>query len=424
MTSSVSSSATQKLGVLFVHSATLPPLGADTWVHAQIMRALNRRAHVVHAACVRGPEGRPTPTYEVLRRIPDLHLLPIDLGPELSARTSLRGKFAALFATLPAAANVIRLARYVRRHDISIIHTSDRPRDAFACVLLARLTRAKCVVHAHVAYGEWMSRPLKWSLKRADAMIAISQFVAGSLESSGRDEHSIYVVLNALDGRNWVPGAGRAEARHELGVADSDPIVVTVCRLFPGKGPAELIRALALVRHEEPEAKLVIVGSDMTPDGSYTRELSSLVSELGLAEHVIFTGRRSDVPRLMAASDVFAMPSFEEPFGLVFLEAMAMELPVVALDNGGTPEVVEDGRSGLLTRPGDIEGLAARLLRLLRDPELRRRMGVYGRRQVDDRFTVERMADDVARAYELIALGNVVGHDELLGAGHASSHSR
>ncbi len=388
------------------------------------MRALDRSSHVLHAACVTGPDGQPTPTYDALRRIPDLQLLPVNFGPELSLQTSARGKLGALLATLPALASLAKVAKYVRRNNIAIIHTTDRPRDAFACVLLARLTGAKCIVHSHVAYGEWMSGLLKWSLKRADALIAISRFVAGSLASSGHSGSSIYVVLNAIDADGWQPGVGREDARRELGLGETARVVVTVCRLFPEKGPADLIRAVALVRQDEPEVRLVIVGEDMTPDGSYVRELSELASELGLDEHVIFTGRRSDVPRLMAAADLFAMPSFEEPFGLVFLEAMAMKLPVVALDNGGTPEVVEDGRSGLLADPGNIGGLAAHIHRLLRDPHLRQTMGEYGRQQVEDRFTVERMGRDVARAYRSITSDGITGPDELLGAGYAGSINR
>jgi len=107
--------------------------------------------------------------------------------------------------------------------------------------------------------------------------------------------------------------------------------------------------------------------------------LKEHASKLGIGENVIFTGQRSDIAALMAACDVFSLPSFEEPFGLVFAEAMAMKRPVVALTNGGTPEVVEHGKCGLLSPPGDIDALAANLLRLLDNPALRTQFGEYGR---------------------------------------------
>jgi glycosyltransferase involved in cell wall biosynthesis len=406
--------------VLFLHTATLPPLGADTWVHAQIMRALDRSSHVVHAACTKGRAGRPTPTYALLRTIPDLHLTTVDLGPELSAQRSPSDKLRALVATLPAIVGLLRLALYVRRNRIEVIHTSDRPRDALAAVVVARMTGARCIVHAHVAYGEWMSRVLTWSMARADSLIAVSQFVKRSLVAAGLPAQRTYVVLNAIDGQQWEPGRGRDDARRELGIAVDSPVVITVCRLFPGKGPGELIKAMAIVRKEQSDATLLVVGHDPSPEGSYRRELVSLTEDLDLVDCVILTGRRSDVGRLMAAADVFAMPSLEEPFGLVYLEAMAMQLPVVALETGGTPEVVVDGQSGLLCAPGDRHALAENIVELLADADRRSRMGENGRRQVDGRFTIERQGRDVADVYRSLLSGGRADTEYCRGADHAS----
>jgi glycosyltransferase involved in cell wall biosynthesis len=121
--------------------------------------------------------------------------------------------------------------------------------------------------------------------------------------------------------------------------------------------------------------------------------------ELGVMENVVFTGQRSDIASLLAACDIFSLPSFEEPFGLVFAEAMAMKRPVAALTNGGTPEVVEHGKCGLLSAPGDINALAANLTQLLDDPALRAQFGEYGRSRVEQHFTPQRMASDFARIY-------------------------
>jgi glycosyltransferase involved in cell wall biosynthesis len=127
--------------------------------------------------------------------------------------------------------------------------------------------------------------------------------------------------------------------------------------------------------------------------------LRERAGELGVGENVVFTGQRSDVALLLAACDVFSLPSLEEPFGLVFAEAMAMKRPVVALKSGGTPEVVEHGKCGLLSPPGDIDALAANLLRLLGDPALRIQFGEHGRSRVEEHFTPQRMASDFAALY-------------------------
>jgi glycosyltransferase involved in cell wall biosynthesis len=223
--------------------------------------------------------------------------------------------------------------------------------------------------------------------------------------ATGTPRERVHTVLNGIDTSCWDPTLDGLAVRRELGVPADAPLLASVSRLFAQKGQAELLRALAVVRQRHPHVRLLVVGADAVEvhGGSFTRELEALARELGIADRVLFTGQRSDIPRIMAACDVFALPSFEEPFGLVFLEAMAMRRPVVALDDGGTPEVVEHGRSGLLSRWKDIDGLAANISTLLGDAGMRERFGAYGRARVLDAFTAGRMASDAGQAYEIIA---------------------
>ncbi len=395
--------STDTMQVLFVHTATQPPLGADTWVQIQIISSLDRSRHGVHVACATGSPSTPTPTFAAVRGVPDVHLVPVNFGTELSTRSGGRLR-RALRGLPPAVASVVRLARYIRRNDIAIIHTTDRPRDALACVLLARLTRARCVIHCHVGFNpEWMSAALRWSLRQADALVAVSEFVASTLVAGGYRAERVHVVLNAIDFEAWTPGLGRVEARDELGYASGDVVVVTVCRLFPAKGPARLIEAIARVHRMNPQVRLLVVGHEMY--AGYAEELEALTRTLGIEHIVTFAGRRGDVPALLAASDVFAMPSFLEPFGLVYAEAMAMELPVVALDNGGTPEVVEHGVSGLLSATDDEDALVENLAALVADPTRRDELGRRGRQRVEQNFTLQRQAAGVADFYRLLAFG-------------------
>ncbi len=340
--------------------------------------------------------------------IDSLAIEPVDLGSTIS-RDSLAATVRGVLATVAAASvSVIRLVRSVRRHRIDVVHTSDRPRDAVTAVLLAALTGTKSIIHVHVAWGTWMSPALRWALRRADGLIAVSEFVATTLAESGHDPTRIDVVLNAIDVTEWTPGSGRDDVRREFGIADDGALVLSVCRLFPEKGAEALIRACALARHDVPGLRVVIVGEDVTREGQFSIHLANVVTELGMSDVVEFAGLRDDVARLMAGADVFAMPSYGEPFGLVFAEAMAMEVPVVALDHGGTIEVVDNGRTGLLAEPGDVEALAAMIVKLLQDPQLRDQLGRAGRTRVLDRFTVDRMADDVARVYRRV-LGRTAG---------------
>src|SRR6185503_5168831 len=162
--------------------------------------------------------------------------------------------------------------------------------------------------------------------------------------------HQIHTILNCLDASRWNPNVDGSGIRKEFGIPSDAPVLLSVSRLFSWKGQRELVRSLALVKKRFPSVRALIVGEDepYVHGGSFTQELKQLAASLGVTDNVIFTGPRSDVAQIMAASDVYAMPSYEEPFGIVFLEAMAMKMPVVAVNNGGTPEVVEHGKAGLL----------------------------------------------------------------------------
>jgi glycosyltransferase involved in cell wall biosynthesis len=394
--------AAQKTGVLFVSSAEYP--GADTFIHALLMRGLDRSRFDVHVACSAGRPGARTPAFEALTTIPDLRMRPSNFGPSLSGRSKIE-QAVGLLQGVPTLASFAGLARYIRHHRISVLHSTDRPRDAVSCVLLAKLTGAKSVVHVHVKFADWMGRSVRWAMDRADALVGVSRFVARSLVENGYASQKTHAVLNAIDAAAWDFRLEPGPVRRALGIPDHAPVVACAGRLFRGKGQDEMIRAIPLIRREFPDVRLLVIGADdrQAMRTSFTAELKELARDLGVLDQVIFTGFRADMPAVLAACDVFALPSLEEPFGLVFLEALAMKKPVVAYDTGGTPEVVEHAASGLLSAPGDRAALAANVLALLRDPALRASMGEYGRRQVEARFTTERMARDTEQVYAELA---------------------
>jgi glycosyltransferase involved in cell wall biosynthesis len=393
--------ATGPVRVLLVTTKQRRWLEADTWVHVELLKQLDRSAVDARAACAPGPAGRPTPTHEQLREVPGLPLVLVDLGSELDGGTR-RAKARAMLGLGRAAWGVVRLACYIRRERIEVVHTTDRPRDAAVCVLLARVTGARSLVHVHVGFDPgWMRRSLQWAIRHADALVAVSDYVAGTLIDGGCDPASVHVVHNGIDPDRWTPAPGGEKTRRELGIDVDAPVVLTACRLFRSKGVSELVQAMGDLVGDVPDAVLVVAGRET--EGGYLAELEAQADSAGVGERVRFLGQRDDLPALMAAADVFAMPSDHEPFGLVFAEAMAMELPVVGLRTGGTVEVVEDGRTGLLAEPGDRAGLAAALRTLLLEPDLRAELGRNGRRRVEERFTTVRMAQEMAAVLQAVA---------------------
>jgi glycosyltransferase involved in cell wall biosynthesis len=390
-----------KFGVLFLHSQS--HFGADSAIHAHLIRHLDRDRFVVHVACSAGDGAGVPPALARMREIPDIRLRPTHFAPGFhhrSPRAIVRGALAATSFPIDFAS----LCAYVKRNRIRIIHGTDRPRDASYAVVLGKLTRTKSIVHVHVAWSEGYSAPAKWGVRNADAVFSISRFVTETVVATGTPRERIHTILNSVEASKWDPATDGTAIRREFAIPSDAPLLVSVSRLFAQKGQRELLLALARVRAEIPNVRLLVVGADAVAvhGGSFTSELKTLANELGIAGSVTFTGERSDIAPIMAACDVFSMPSREEPFGLVFLEAMAMQRPVVAVNDGGTPEVVEHGQSGLLAPAHDDAALASNILTLLRDPELRARMGAYGRSRVLEYFNTHRMARDAGDAYEAV----------------------
>jgi len=155
-----------------------------------------------------------------------------------------------------------------------------------------------------------------------------------------------------------------------------------------------------------PAVQFVVVGGDPTPDGRWLRRWNELAAQLALGERLVLTGWRSDIEAITPWFDVAAQASkYWEGWAMSLLEAMACGKPVVATRIGGVPEVVEDGVSGLLVKPGDVEALVQALLRLLRDPSLRQRMGQAGRRRAETSFNQRQQVKQMEHIYETVLNG-------------------
>jgi N-acetyl-alpha-D-glucosaminyl L-malate synthase BshA len=234
------------------------------------------------------------------------------------------------------------------------------------------------------------ARVTRFSIESSDRVTAVSRFLAESARDHLGITRPIEVVYNFVDPAVFVP-----HCRSGLRLAPPDTRVLMHASNFrPVKNIPAVIRVFAEVRRQV-RAKLVMVG-----DGPEKPPAELLARQLGVDRDVLFLGNQDCMEELLPLADVFLLPSSSESFGLVALEAMSAEVPVVAARIGGLPEVVEDGVTGFLHEVGDIGGYVGSVLRLLRDEKLRRSMGHRARREARERFDVDDMVDRYIRVYD------------------------
>ncbi len=209
--------------------------------------------------------------------------------------------------------------------------------------------------------------------RSADVVMVTSEYSRGiAIEAYGLDPGRVRIVPEGIDLARW---SAAAEATDDA----TGPVILSVARQYRRKNTSALLRAMPTIRAQVPNARLRIVGG-----GPELPRLERERLSLGLAGSVVISGEVPDTDAVRdeyRAADVFCLPSLQEGFGIAFLEAMASGLPIVAYRSAAIPEVIPDGEAGLLVPPDDPKALARALIRLLRDPSLRRKMGEAGRRR-------------------------------------------
>jgi glycosyltransferase involved in cell wall biosynthesis len=287
------------------------------------------------------------------------------------------------------------------------------PADVFHChvgtgsenwdgVRLARAAGCGAVVQTqHLPY--LLSHPRRrrafhHAIEEVDRLIAVSEGVRRTYQRIGVPPERLVTVPNGVAPR--ADALSRQEARRVLGLGPDQPVVLTVGRLTHMKGQWHLIDAVPDLAARFPGLTVVFLG-----DGPLREALEKRAAALGVSGNVCFGGHRGDARRLLAAADLFALPSRHEGMPLVALEAMEAGVPVVATRVIGSTEVVDDGVTGALVRPGDAAALATAAARLLADPVLARRQGAAGRRRYEERFTRDRMAAETTAVYDSVLAG-------------------
>jgi phosphatidylinositol alpha-1,6-mannosyltransferase len=304
---------------------------------------------------------------------------------------------------LPTPRVTRRAVRLLHEHDCASVWFGAAAPLGLMAPALRRAGARRLVATTHGHEAGWAQLPASRQLLRrigegTDTITYLGEYtrsrIAGALtpEAAGR----MVQLPPGVDEKTFHPGSGGDRIRARLGLSDR-PVVVCVSRLVPRKGQDTLILAMPAILAREPDAVLLIVGG-----GPYAKELEKLAAETGVTESVRFTGPVpwEELPAHFGAGDVFAMPCRTrrggldvEGLGIVYLEASATGLPVVAGDSGGAPDAVLDGETGWVVRGGSVEETADRIATLLGDPELCRRMGERGRAWVEEKWRWDLLAE-------------------------------
>jgi L-malate glycosyltransferase len=357
---------------------------ARTWRGGQnqvLLTVLGLRSIGHRAALVAHPDG------ELRRRVEEgLDLIPI--APRTEIDLSAAWKF----------------SRIIKRLRPDVIHAHDPHGVAMASLALSiGSASAKAapmpalVVARRVDFHLKSNSFSRWKYRQVDCFIAASDAIRRMLVGDGVPADRAVTVHEGIDVEHVVR-APAVNVHEAFWLPHGSPVIGNVAALVPHKGQRYLIEAAHLVVQQVPDARFVILG-----EGELREHLEKQVHEHHLEKHVLLPGFRTDVLGCIKGFDLFAMSSITEGLGTSLLDAMACARPIVATRAGGIPEIVEDEVNGLLVPIRDHHALADAIVRALKDPAMRRRMGDAGFARVNQRFTVDRMVSETAAVYARVA---------------------
>jgi glycosyltransferase involved in cell wall biosynthesis len=375
-------------------------------------RRKSRVLLLIDRLCVLG--GAEKMLIEMARRLPSLGfecgVVALDPAPQLSSY------FDCPFEALPlrktwtphGALMGWKLARLARAGRYGIVHTFFPSSDLWGGPIVKLATGAR-LISSRRDLGHMNSGMHRIAYRLMTSVYDQIHTVSGGVRDAAIEAgqgwaERTFVVYNGIDLETLDRKAegGRERIRAALGIAAGTPVAVAVGNPRPVKGIDILIEAAATVCRHRPETVFLVAGAAET--SAYGEQLGRMVSACGLnAAQFRFLGSRSDIPALLAASDIFVMPSRAEGFSNALLEAMAMRLACVATAVGGNPEAIRHQENGLLTEVGRPDELSKHFMTLLADPALRSRLGSAARRTVEQSFSIEATLNRVVNLYESLS---------------------
>jgi glycosyltransferase involved in cell wall biosynthesis len=292
----------------------------------------------------------------------------------------------------------------IRETDCDIVHVHSQEAGLVARPL-AKIAGAPAVLYTpqtvdirrtrwHRAYT-WV----EWALAHiTDRIISVTEADRRRMLQWGIPAHKTVTIPNGIDLTHFGATVEQKELRSSLGAPTEDPLIIQMGRLREQKDPLSFVDGAAKVLQQRPDAQFVLLG-----DGPLRSQVEERIRSLDLTRSVHLAGWRDDARRLLAAADVVTLTSRWEGTPYALLEAMAWSRPVVATSVNGCPEVVQEGQTGYLVPSGDTMRWADRVLALLADPAVAAAMGRWGRKRLEERFTLQEMVARIEEVYRQVA---------------------
>ena len=366
----------KKFNILYLHNESI--MGGAEISLLNLVKRLNKELFIPHFACSK--EG---PFTDELRKI--------KIPPDFVQFPSIR------WPNPVQICNTIRkLLDIIKKKQINLIH-SNQPRSNLFGAIAAKIRNVPIIWHERcLERGRFDSDNIFSFLP--DRIICNSSAVRNRFTKGAKTDAKIRTIINGVDLREFNLELNGSTIRKEFNIDEDEPIIGTIGRIDPEKGYECFLESARIILQDFKNVRFLVVGGAFN-NPSLEESLYEMSVEKGIDKNTIFTGFRRDIPQLLASMDVVVLPSEIDACSRVLFESMAMRKPLIATNAGGTPEIVQDGITGLLVKPGDSSEMAKCIKKLLDDKYLAEQYGNAGRKRVEEMFTIERNIRETENVY-------------------------
>ncbi len=296
--------------------------------------------------------------------------------------------------------NSIRCIKYlvkiIKEYKIDLIHANVTGGITFLGGIAARIAGIPLIWHVRVIFSAYFGDLIQSML--STKIIVISEGVRKRFWWIPQ-KNKFVLIYNGVDLKKFNPSIDKMIFRNEIGCREDEFLIGTLGRYHPFKSYEYFVQTATMVLKELPNTKFLIVGRNFHHDNKYLNHLQELSKQLGVEDKFIFMDKQEDIPQVFASLDVFVLPTLEEPFGRVLIEAMACGKPTVAFRSGGVPDIVEDAVTGFLVKPKNVVGMAEKISYLLKNSNTASAYGRNGRMRAERLFDIKHHTEKIENMY-------------------------